>query len=165
MNKDATSASEEKNCGTFKVRINPKIYTLDVVYSTAYVFLDDFYVIIDGDPEKEILVSLKPKNDSKIKKDVIGDFNNQLVSYAFYKKQTEKNSDIRKMIMQRALATSEAPKDTESAEDTSVSSGQVGEFKASDASFIEDPEGIAIPWEKKFKKDSKVKDAGEKNGR
>ena len=39
--------------------VNPKIYPLETVYSAAYTFLDKAYILLDGDPKKEIIVKLK----------------------------------------------------------------------------------------------------------
>jgi len=38
------------------IPINPEIYPLDVIYTSAYVFIDRAYVIIDGNPKKEVIV-------------------------------------------------------------------------------------------------------------
>ena len=84
--------------------INPKIYPLDVVYSAAYALLDKAYIILDGDPEEEIIVEIRPKAKIPLKK--LGDgFNQELINYAVYKKQSEKNALIRQTIIQRALLT------------------------------------------------------------
>ncbi len=116
--------------------INPKVYPLDVIYSAAYVFLDRAYILLDGDPEKEILVELKPKNEEDLEK--LGrDFNNELVSYADYKKRSENTKKIREILLQRALITN----DPSIIEDSNVEE---------DEDYLEDPEGIAIPWEEKY---------------
>lgn len=134
-----------------EIKVNPKIYPIDVVYCAGYVFLDNFYVIIDGDPEKEIIVKVFPKEGQGGNNDIEKEFNNELVNYAFYKKQVERNGDIRKSIMQRALLTSELSREVP------IGSGKRAqesheEFDEAEADYIDDPEGIAIPWEEKFGK-------------
>lgn len=151
-------ANLEKDEGQVIIPVNPRIYPLDVIYSAAYVFLDDFYVIIDGDPEKGVIVKMLPKESSMANKDVGKRFNNELVNYAFYKKQVERNADIRKAIIQRALVTTELS--GEPVDDSASQGREMEEFEGSDADFIEDPEGIAIPWEEKFGKKSKGKGSG-----
>jgi len=113
--------------------INPKIYSLDVIYSAAYVFLDKAYLLLDGDPETEIIVKLKPKEEYSLEK--LGDeFNNELINYSYYKVQSMKNQRIREAIIQRALLTNEmASKDT-------------------GADYKEDPQSIAVSWEEKYSK-------------
>jgi len=139
MSEDSKSCTEV--IGKIRtVHVNPKIYPLDVIYSAAYVFLDDFYIILDGDPEKRVIIKLFPKKTSnKDNEDIEKKFHNELVNYAFYKKQGEKNADIRKSIIQRALLTTEFSLEPE-----------IVAPECNDYSYIEDPEGIAIPWEEKF---------------
>jgi His-Xaa-Ser system protein HxsD len=94
--------------GSVIIKLQPKIYSLDVIYSAAYVFMDRVYIILDGDPEKEIIVKLKAKKSEDMEK-LSGEFYNELVNYSVYKKQVEKNSGIRQMIVERALLTNMAP--------------------------------------------------------
>lgn len=157
------SAPPKNRNSEVTVNINPKIYPLDVIYSAAYVFLDNFYIIIDGDPKDKVIVKILPKKGFS-SEDIEKRFNNELINYVFYKKQVEKNGDIRKAIIQRALVTAELSGESTANINQKQWSG-IEEFQSSDADFIDDPEGIAIPWEEKFgKKDSKGKKGGEKNG-
>jgi hypothetical protein len=55
-----TQIDQKKNQITFW--LNTKTYPLEAIYSAAYVFLDRAYIYLDGDPKKEIQVSLKGKN-------------------------------------------------------------------------------------------------------
>ena len=124
--------------------INPKIYPLDVVYSAAYALLDKAYIVLDGDPEEEIIaeIRLKGKNVGKDGKDAVeclkeigNEFNNELINYAVYKKQSEKNALIRQTIIQRALLTS-----------------GFNDESGDDQTNIDDPEDIMVPWEEKHGK-------------
>lgn len=122
--------SKEKN--EVVLFINPRIFSLDVIYSAAYVFIDKAYVMISGDPEKEIIVEIRPKTAGD--PELLGrEFNNELLNYSVYKQQVEKNSKIRETIIQRALITN-----------TKAETEEDYEF--------EDPEGIAVPWEEKYGK-------------
>jgi hypothetical protein len=51
----------DKESNSVVVSVNPKIFPLEVIYSAAYVFLDRAYIMIDGDPQEDILVQLKTK--------------------------------------------------------------------------------------------------------
>lgn len=129
--------------GCILISINPRIYSLDVIYSAAYVFLDKAYLLLDGDPQKKIVVELRPKEKSKSNLEKLGrEFNNELLNYATYKEQSERNASIRQAIVQRALLTSEM---VEQAEQTEQDLGE-------DLDYLEDPDGIAIPWEEKYGK-------------
>ena len=57
------------NEDTVILNINPKLYSLETVYSAAYVFLDRAYILLDGDPKEKIVVKLKPKKEENLEKD------------------------------------------------------------------------------------------------
>ena len=87
------------------VSVNPKVYTLDIIFSAAYIFIDKAYVIVDGDPNEEIFVFLQAK-DRKTNLEELGrEFNNELINYSFYAAQTIKNIPVRDAIIQRAFFT------------------------------------------------------------
>jgi len=141
--------------------VNPKVYSLEVIYSAAYVFLDRAYVLLDGDPKKEIFVELKSKNKENLEK--LGrEFNNELINYADYNKRAKNTKKIREMLLQRALITN----------DPSLVGGSDleddGEFEEmmkdlDKDDYIKDPEGIAIPWEEKYGSKPKKKKDKKKN--
>ena len=85
------------------LKVNPKIYPLETVYSAAYVFLDRAYILLDGDPEKEILVRLKPKRTEDDPQTLADEFLNELLNYADYRARAEQTRAIREIILQRAL--------------------------------------------------------------
>lgn len=87
------------------VSINPKIYPLEVIYSAAYVFLDRAYLLIDGNPEEEVFVQMKPKNRKEDLEKLGNEFNNELVNYSVYVVQAVRNQPLRKAIIERALLT------------------------------------------------------------
>lgn len=114
------------------ISINPNLYPVEVIYSAAYIFINQAYVMIDGDPKEEILVKLKPKGSMDI--ETLGrEFNNELVNYMTYLLRTARSQVIREEIVQRALATNAQ----------SVQPSQPVK------SFIDDPERIAKPWKQK----------------
>ncbi len=87
------------------ISINPLIYPLSVVYSACYVFIDRAYVLIDGDPEAEILVELRPQDKSTKIEVLAREFNNELLSYAEYTTRAARNQRLREAIIQRVLLT------------------------------------------------------------
>jgi His-Xaa-Ser system protein HxsD len=132
----------EKICS---VKVSTKVYDVDVIYSAAYVLIDKAYVLLDGDPKKEIIVILKPKKEYNLEK--IGlEFCNELVNYAEYKKQGEKTKKIRESIIQRSLITN----DPSLLDEDSLFNDEEDLEK-----YLDDPEGIAIPWEEKNTKKKK----------
>ncbi len=87
------------------ISVNPKLYPLSVIYSAAYWLLDRVHVIIDGDPETEILIEIRPKEkDKKTDLKEIGyQFNDELINYSVYTVQATRNKKLREMIMENAL--------------------------------------------------------------
>lgn len=125
-----------------KLEVDKNIYDLDVVFSAAYVFLEKAYIKIDGDPNNKIIVSFRKKNDSDIQK-IEAEFLNELINYANYKKKSEENKNIVKAIIQRSLLTNDVDLLDED-EDFNLDELDL------DDEEVDDPEGIAIPWEEKY---------------
>jgi len=99
---------DSKN-GIVIVSINPKIYSLDIVYSAAYIFTEKCYVLLDGDPLQEIIAELRPKSKDEDLKKIGMEFNNELINYANYDSQSRKNVRLREILLQRAMLTNLAP--------------------------------------------------------
>jgi len=128
----------DKDKGQAIVFINPNIYSLEVVYSAAYVFLDKAYFILDGDPKEKIQVIIKPKNKDIDLEKLVLDFNNELINYSVYVIQAARKQPIREAIIKRALATNIG------SELSFIE--EIEEEPASEEDWIDDPEGIAKPW-------------------
>ncbi len=96
--------------GAVGLTLSPKIYPIDVVYAAAYVFLDRCYIVLDGDPEREILVEVRPKKADQDLERLGFEFYNELLNYATFKSRSAKSKNIRETIVQRALLTAEESK-------------------------------------------------------
>lgn len=114
-----------KKEGYVIVSVNPRIYSLDILYSAAYVLLDKAYLIIDGDPNEEILIEIRPRENGLDLETLGRELNNELINYAVYKLRSDRNKNIRNAIVQRAFDTN-----------------NVCDQKGSDN------EEIAVPWDK-----------------
>jgi len=143
------------------ISVNPKIYPVDVVLSSAYIFTDSCYVLVDGDPNEEIIVELRPKKEGDIEK--IGrNFNNELVNYANYAVQAIKNSRLREAILNRVLLTNSVQGEDEFNE---IAPQQPSEPWEENNKVLtnepdentDDPLEIAKPWEEKYGKEELVK--------
>jgi His-Xaa-Ser system protein HxsD len=122
--------------------VKTSIYPLQVIYSAAYSFLDKAYIVFDGDPKNEITVrisSKEGKNSEKLAKE----FGNELINYGDYHNRSKETKKIREIILQRSLLTN----DPEAfLEDDSI---ELEDFNFDD-DFLDDPEGISVPWEEKY---------------
>jgi His-Xaa-Ser system protein HxsD len=132
--------------GSVSVSVNTRLYPLDVIYSASYMFLDRAYILLDGDPQKAVEVRMVPKGKEDPK--TMGmEFNNELLNYSLYKTQSEKNAAVRQAILQRAIITGDTP--------SGILPAASGSDEDTDGGYLDDPEGIAIPWEEKFGKGKK----------
>lgn len=107
--------------GTIVVSVNPKLYPLDIVFSAAYMFTEKCYVLLDGDPQQEILVELKPKLESADLKKVAMEFGNELINYASYDVQFKRNARLREVFLQRVMLTNITAPDNAGAASQSIS--------------------------------------------
>jgi His-Xaa-Ser system protein HxsD len=114
------------------VLVNTKLYPPEVIYSAAYVFLDKAHFLFDGDPKKEVVVTIKPKEAGLDLKRLCLDFSNELINYSVYVIQAARKQAIREAIIRRALATNA---------EADESADEAGE-----EDWLDDPEGIAKPW-------------------
>jgi len=130
-----------------EMKLNPMIYPLEVIYSTCYVFIDRAYLFLDGDPKKEIIVAIKGKKNLSKKQleNLAGEFLNELLSAALRINLAQHNKKIRQYIVERALVSAANDENL----DESVS-------------YLDDPLGIAVPWEEKYSKKSKNSNEEEK---
>jgi len=126
--------------------LNSKITSLEAIYSTCYTFLDKFYIYLDKNKEN-IIVTLQSKEEKINPKTIEGEFRNELLSNLLREKIAKNNSKIREYILGQALYSS-APSEIE-------------EFLSKTGEgYIEDPLGIAVPWEEKTKTKTKTKKKG-----
>ncbi|HLD87278.1 MAG TPA: hypothetical protein VJB12_04395 [Candidatus Nanoarchaeia archaeon] len=88
--------------GSAFISINPKIYGLEIVFSASYLFTDDYYIVIDGNTQEELLVEIRPKKSSDLEK-AASDFNNELVNYAAYATQLARTFHTRQAVLHRVM--------------------------------------------------------------
>jgi len=97
----------DKKEGVVRVSVNPKIYSLDVVYGAAHAFTKDNYVLLDGDAEIEVIVELKPFETQNLE-ELGRKFCNRLLSYQICRQRSKENEAVRNLIIYRALASNSA---------------------------------------------------------
>ncbi|MBI5609377.1 MAG: hypothetical protein HY902_10915 [Deltaproteobacteria bacterium] len=129
------------------------LYPIEVLYGAAYVFIDRCFVLLDKDEGKDgpskggrYLVHLRGKTELSKKEllDLSGEFGNELLSQALRRKVVKANQKIIEEITTQAIAGAAGgtlPTDFLDSSDDGMD-------------FLDDPLGIAVPWEDKFKKKS-----------
>lgn len=134
-----------------KLLIDVKVYPLEAIYGTSYVFIDRAYLFLDSCSSKKIEVSLKGKKKltKKQLEGLAGEFLNELLNHTLRINLAKYNRKIREYIVSQALFS--AVGGEEIAEKSISKEPTEEKFK-----YEEDPLGIAVPWEEKYGKKSKT---------
>ncbi len=134
------------------VKVDPRIFSLDIVFMAAYVMVDRAYVFVTGDPKVEIRVQIRSFDKEKLE-EVAREFNNQLLNYAVYDIQSRRTADLRKILLAKALLSNlskeEEEVEEECEEDYNGTVEEEFDIPMDDSVFSdyrEDPENITIPW-------------------
>lgn len=139
-----------------ELKLDKKIYPLEVVYGACYNFIDRCYVFLDRDGNDAFVVQLKGKSplDKEALEALRGEFANELINQGLRKKISQQNQRLREYIVSRALFSAEtlaeAPYEDEELE----------EELELDEDFLDDPLQIAVPWDEKYGKDKKAETPG-----
>ena len=130
--------------GKLVLSLDKGLYPLDVIYGAAYVFIDRAYILL-GKVDDKITVELTLKNPgapSSHPDALVGEFGNELLSQALRKKITRDNQQILETIVSQALAGATG----------AMVPSEFDDDDDDDLDFLDDPLGIAVPWEERFKK-------------
>ena len=129
---------------TVTVEVQKSLYPLEVIYGAGYQFIDRCYVRLEQAGKGRIAIHLKAKPDAPVDVDALaGEFQNELLNQAFRRKVAMRTGRIRDMVVQRALYSA-VPEQN-----------YLDEMAGDDLDFLDDPLGIAVPWEEKFDTEKK----------
>jgi len=124
-----------------RIQVDEKLFPREVVVSAAYMFLDRCYVRLEQAPRRQVLVQIKGKK--KLSKNQLAnlaeEFENELLHQLIRRQVAERTEGLREVIVGRALFSAE-PAEAEAAEDE----------PQEDMDYLDDPLGIAVPWEEKY---------------
>lgn len=126
-----------------------RVYPLDAVLGACYRFIDDFYIYLDHPAPRRITVCLLPKNDldEPTLQSLAGSFSNELLHELLRVRIGKKTGAVREMIVGRALLSAEPLEPHEG----NLSPSEIEEAApSSEMDYLDDPLGIAVPWEEKF---------------
>ncbi|MCB9729150.1 MAG: His-Xaa-Ser system protein HxsD [Deltaproteobacteria bacterium] len=130
--------------GKLVLSLDKGLYPLEVIYGAAYIFIDRAYVLL-GKVDDTITVEIAVKDDADEAglRALAGEFGNELLSQALRRRITKENQNILETIVSQALA---------GATGAMVPSAFEDDEDDDDLDFLDDPLGIAVPWEERFKK-------------
>lgn len=143
---------------TITFAFDETLYPKDAIYGAAYILIDRCYVHLDRTGDGKIEVTLRPKPGVTITAEqASGEFQNEALGQAWRRQILDENRALVESISQRAIAGAAGPPGLD----------DLLGLEASDATAFEDPLGIAMSWEEKYKKKkdepepSKTADGGE----
>ncbi|HNZ02725.1 MAG TPA: His-Xaa-Ser system protein HxsD [Myxococcota bacterium] len=152
------------------IRFHKSLYSTDALFGTAFVFLDRCYVHCDLADDDHIEVVLTPRTNSKWSlAELAGEFKNEMVNQALRFKLARQTEKVRTMIVGRAIGESIPPDGQQTpapiaatVPDLPPEVAKLLSEEEESLDFLDDPFGIAIPWEEKYKKDESARGEGGK---
>jgi His-Xaa-Ser system protein HxsD len=130
------------------------LYPRDAIYGAAYIFLDRCYIHLDRPSHGRVSVQLRLKPSVSLAlEELAGEFENELLGQAWRRQILEENRALIERISARAVAGSAGPPGLDDL--LNVDAG--GEV-------FDDPLGIAMSWEEKYKKKKPEEGKGGEGG-
>lgn len=143
----------ELDQGSVTVALDPALYPVEAIYGAAYVFIDRCYVLLDKNADGRFLVTLAAKKGGATEaslKDLAGELANELLSCAWRHQINRENKALIESVTLQAIGGAMGP----------PSLDDLASFDFTDEPF-EDPLGIAMSWEEKYRKDKPADGAAE----
>ncbi|HOX44651.1 MAG TPA: His-Xaa-Ser system protein HxsD [Myxococcota bacterium] len=125
--------------------MDEKLFPRPVSVAAAYRFLDRCYIRLERAGKQHLIVQLKGKQKiTKASLECLAEeFQNELLHQLLRHQVAERTAGLRDAIVGRALFSAE-PAPTEAASPGGDSAGPA------DMDYLDDPLGIAVPWEEKY---------------
>lgn len=138
-----------------QITFDEALYPKDAIYGAAYVFIDRCYVHLDRADGNRITVKLQPKPGVSITAEqAIGEFQNEALGQAWRHQILQENRVLIETISTRALGGAAGPPGLD----------DLLALEASEETAFDDPLGIAMSWEEKYKK-KKPEESTPENGK
>jgi His-Xaa-Ser system protein HxsD len=129
--------------GTVQIEFDESFYPKDAIYGAAYVFIDRCYVHLDRSGDKRVRVTLRAKSGAASDSQALaGEFENELLGQAWRLSIAAENRQMIESITARALGGAAGPPGLD----------ELLAMDIDEATAFEDPLGIAMSWEEKYKK-------------
>lgn len=136
--------------GTVQIEFDESFYPKDAVYGAAYVFIDRCYVHLDRAADSRVRVTLRAKSGAIADSQALaGELQNELLSQAWRLSIAADNRQLIESITARALGGAAGPPGLD----------ELLAMDIDEATAFDDPLGIAMSWEEKYKKKGGADDA------
>lgn len=128
---------------TLTLSLDAGLYPRDVLYAAAYVFIDRAYVLLDREGGR-YAVRLRGKQalDEATLRAMGGEFANELLAQALRLRVVRANQRLIENVASLAIAGAAGPPPRQDA-------ALIDLDEPADDGFLDDPLGIATPWETK----------------
>lgn len=141
---------------TYEFEIDTKFYPQDAIYSLAYLLLEKYYIKLKGGKKNSIVLQLT--SDKELSKSEVEELmrkiEQELINQTLRLRIAKENQKLREYVIGKALLGAQFGTVSNSSFDN----------KTIEDDYIDDPLGIATPWEeqkrgqkKKPKKENKKK--------
>lgn len=86
------------------ITVDPKIYSIDVIFRTAYWFTDRFYVFLDRNSDDQIVIEVRTKDASAANlQDACAEFCNSLIDFRVREMVGKEMAPIREALVTKAF--------------------------------------------------------------
>jgi His-Xaa-Ser system protein HxsD len=128
---------------TIRIEFDESLYPKDAIYGASYIFIDRCYVHLDRPRPGRIAVALKAKPGADLDLGQLsGEFANELLGQAWRRLITDENRLLIEQVSTQALVGAAGAPGLDDLMDAEIG----------DETAFEDPLGIAMSWEEKYKK-------------
>lgn len=135
--------------GTVQVELDETLYPKDAIYGAAYVFIDRCYVHLDRTADKRVRITLRAKSGTAADTQALaGELQNELLAQAWRLSIAAENRQLIESITARALGGAAGPPGLD----------ELLAMDIDEATAFDDPLGIAMSWEEKYKKKGAAED-------
>jgi len=156
----ASPVATQTQGSTGTVLVHKTLYPADVLFGTAFGFLDRAYLHLDVQDADRIRVEIEARPGTRFSLDeLVGEFKNELVNQSLRHKLAKQTEKVRTMIVGRAIGEAipveGAPTQPAAAPALPDLPPEVAKLLAEEEDsldFLDDPLGIAVPWEEKYGK-------------
>ncbi len=129
--------------GAVQIEFDETFYPKDAIYGAAYVFIDRCYVHLDRAADKRVRVTLRAKSGAPMDSQALaGELENELLCQAWRLSIASENRQLIESITARALGGAAGPPGLD----------ELLAMDIDEATAFDDPLGIAMSWEEKYKK-------------